>query len=113
MIAKGAEQGGNVSWQAILGEMNRIGQNNLGYMYQHGLGVPKSMEKAFEWYLASARHGNPVGQCNLATLYYRGAGIPRDYKEAARWFRAAADTLAQTPRCRGLQETALARRLLL
>jgi hypothetical protein len=50
------------------------------------------MGKAFEWYLASAQHGNPVGQCNLATLYYLGSGTPRDYKEAARWFRAAADS---------------------
>jgi TPR repeat protein len=50
------------------------------------------MGKAFEWYLASAQHGNPVGQCNLASLYYLGDGIPRDYKEAARWFRAAADS---------------------
>src|SRR6266404_9520644 len=67
-------------------------ENNLASLHQHGQGVPKNMGKAFEWYLASAQHGNPVGQCNLATLYYPGSGIPRDYKEAARWFRAAADS---------------------
>jgi TPR repeat protein len=50
------------------------------------------MGKAFEWYRASAQHGNPVGQCNLAMLYYLGFGTPRDYEGAARWFRAAAES---------------------
>ena len=40
------------------------GQNNLGYMYEHGQGVVQDYIKAVEWYQKSAERGNSIAQNN-------------------------------------------------
>jgi TPR repeat protein len=67
-----------------------LAQNNLGYLYEHGLGVARSDADALGWYARAAEAGLPVAQFNLAMMLLRGKGIPADPKAAATWFAAAA-----------------------
>ena len=43
-------------------------ENNLGVLYETGLGVSLNDVEAAKWYLRSAEGGNPMGQYNLGTL---------------------------------------------
>ena len=65
-------------------------QNNLGYLYEHGLGVVESYSDAFNWYKRAAEAGLPEAQYNLGTLYHHGRGIARNHDLAYKWFSLAA-----------------------
>jgi TPR repeat protein len=72
--------------------------NNLGILYNKGLGVDQDIATAVQLYTRAANLGYPNAQFNLANLYYDGNGIKRDLREAARWYAAAAQgghTLSQ------------------
>lgn len=43
-------------------------QNNLGVLYEEGLGVPQSDEDAFAWFSKSAQQGYRYGQYNLGRM---------------------------------------------
>ncbi len=45
-------------------------QNAIGRCYEKGIGVAKNIEKAIEWYKASADQGNTSAQINLGNCYY-------------------------------------------
>jgi len=62
----------------------------LGYLYEHGKGVPRDYVQAFENYSASAHEGYAPAENNLGTLYHHGNGVPKSLDEAFRWYRAAA-----------------------
>jgi TPR repeat protein len=63
--------------------------DNLGNLFQHGLGVPKDFLEAREWYQKAAAAGAAVGMTNLGRLYVSGNGVPKDYTEALKWFQKA------------------------
>lgn len=65
-------------------------QNNLGYLYEHGLGVAQSFEQALHWYRKASDAGLPEARYNLATLYHHGRGVPRSFENALALFTAAA-----------------------
>ncbi len=65
-------------------------QNNLAYLYEHGLGVPQSYEQALIWYRKASDAGLPEAKYNLATLYHHGRGVPRSPENALPLFTAAA-----------------------
>jgi uncharacterized protein len=67
-------------------------ENNLGVMYEEGLGVEKDYREAANWYRAAAEHGNRTGQYDLANLYATGRGVPLDYVSAYFWYSRAADS---------------------
>jgi len=67
------------------------GQYNLGWMYQHGLGVPEDYVQAATLYRKAAEQGFANAQNQLGMLYKDGNGVPRDDEKAATWFRKAAD----------------------
>lgn len=46
-----------------------LAMNNLGHLYQHGLGVVKNMAKSFELYEQSANAGNTLAMKNLGSLW--------------------------------------------
>jgi TPR repeat protein len=62
----------------------------LGYLYEHGLGVPRDYRQAAENYELAAQQGNPSAQNNLADLYHRGLGVHKDAAKAFGLFLAAA-----------------------
>jgi Sel1 repeat-containing protein len=59
--------------------------NNLGDIAASGLSGAQDFEKAFGWYLAAARAGNPVAAINVMLAYQTGQGIRQDETEAKKW----------------------------
>jgi TPR repeat protein len=57
----------------------------VGYFYDEGLGVGRSIPKAQLWYRRAYRAGNAAAAVNLGLLC-KGRG---DYAGARRWFRKA------------------------
>ncbi|MFB0916313.1 MAG: tetratricopeptide repeat protein, partial [Burkholderiaceae bacterium] len=65
-------------------------QSNIGYLYEHGLGVRQSYVEALEWYRRAANQNLAQAQLNIGTLYFYGYGVERNAREAVRWFRQSA-----------------------
>ncbi|MGI4814724.1 MAG: sel1 repeat family protein [Janthinobacterium lividum] len=75
------------------------GENGLGYLYSHGLGVTQDYGLAAKWYTQAAAQGNRFAQNNLGWLYQNGYGVTRNYQTAASWFYQSAsqgNAVAQT-----------------
>jgi TPR repeat protein len=60
--------------------------NNLGFLYQRGLGVPQNPATALKWYRLGAEHEDPRAQANLGLMYENGSGIPVDPVQACMWY---------------------------
>jgi len=69
---------------------NAIAQNNLGYMYDNGLGVEKNYVEAVKWYRKAADQGNADAGNNLGCMYYNGLGVEKSDTEAVKWLYKAA-----------------------
>jgi TPR repeat protein len=65
-------------------------ENNVGYLYLHGMLVRQDPSRALEWYARAAARGLPTAEYNLAYLYQTGNGVPANPREAARWYEQAA-----------------------
>ncbi|RHZ86859.1 hypothetical protein Glove_43g14 [Diversispora epigaea] len=70
---------------------SHIGQNELGYCYQNGIGTTKDEEKAFQWFLKSAEGENSSGQSNLGYCYNHGIGTIKDEEKAFQWYLKSAE----------------------
>lgn len=68
-----------------------LAQNNIGVMYQNGLGVPKDFGQAVALYRKAAEKGLAPAQSALGFMYENGLGVPKDLNEAVTWYRKAAD----------------------
>jgi TPR repeat protein len=68
---------------------NPLAQNNLGWMYQDGLGVVKDEKQAFEWYKKAADQEYAAAQNNLGWMYYNG--VVGDKRQAFELFQKAAN----------------------
>lgn len=68
-----------------------IAQNDLGFAYTEGRGVPRDEEQALAWYRKAAEQGLALAQNNVAFAYRDGRGVLQDYAQAAAWFRKAAE----------------------
>ena len=66
-------------------------QNELGFIYVAGKGVPQDFGEALRWYGLSANQGHVEAQFNLGLMYDYGKGVGGDYREAAVWYRKAAN----------------------
>ncbi|MGA1207813.1 MAG: tetratricopeptide repeat protein [Litorivicinaceae bacterium] len=91
------------SWLPLAREGVAEAQNNVGLMYERGLGVTQNYPEAMVWYRQAADQGLPEANLNLGLLYYSGYGTQVNDREAYRRFRAAAaDTLAEAQYMVGL-----------
>lgn len=72
---------------AVNGYPNPWAGYALGNLYAAGLGVPRSADTAFRWYLWSAKRGDRFAQREVANAYLHGQGTRRDAAKAAYWFR--------------------------
>jgi hypothetical protein len=63
---------------------------NLANAYEHSLGLPQDLAKAFHWYRKSAAMNNRVAQYDLGMMYLRGRGAPRDLELARNWLTRSA-----------------------
>ena len=68
----------------------RVGQNNLGLLYDLGDGVPQDYAVARQWYEKAAAQNHASAQFNLGLLYANGHGVPQDYAMARQWYEKAA-----------------------
>lgn len=72
-------------------------ENNVGYLYLHGMFLDKDPQRALVWYQRAADRDLPTAEYNLGYLYQTGGGIPANPREAARWYeRAAAQDHAES-----------------
>ena len=62
----------------------------LGFMHEHGFGVPQADEAAFDLYCQGATQGNPFAQAMLGLMYDRGHGVHQDFVQAYKWLDLAA-----------------------
>ena len=90
MDGASARHGHATGLQAMAARGNARAQTQLGYMYQHGLGVPQDHALAAVWYHRAAEQGEPRAQHLLGLLYDKGFGVPLDFIEAYRWLNLAA-----------------------
>jgi uncharacterized protein len=62
----------------------------LGFMYEHGFGVPQAYDAAADLYAQGAVQGNPFAQAMLGLMYDKGHGVPQDFILAYKWLDLAA-----------------------
>ncbi len=65
---------------AAKGNMNAAAE--IGFLYQHGLGVNVNYPLAASWYEAAANRGNMVGMQLFAVLLFKGLGVSQDQTRA-------------------------------
>ncbi|MDO4959982.1 MAG: tetratricopeptide repeat protein [Prevotellaceae bacterium] len=65
--------------------------NFLGSAYYWGDGVKEDRKKAFEYYLTSAKKGNPETQYKIGNCYETAQGTEKDMEKAKEWYRKSAD----------------------
>ena len=65
-------------------------QTLIATLYDRGLGVPRDMEKAAEWYRFAADAGNREGQFAYANMLLRGGGVEADKEAGAEYMKLAA-----------------------
>jgi hypothetical protein len=66
-------------------------EENIGYMFQNGLGVQTDYAKAMSWYVEAAAHGNSNAENQLGWMYQFGQGVKPDDARAVTWYRMSAD----------------------
>ncbi len=66
-------------------------ENNLGAMYESGIGARKDPGEAMKWYRKAAEQGYAAAQNNLGVMFERGQGVQPDNSEAVKWYRKAAE----------------------
>ncbi|USH03455.1 sel1 repeat family protein [Grimontia kaedaensis] len=69
---------------------NARAQNNLGRIYEAGLGTNVDNTKAYYWYNLSAQQGHRIALYNLASLYLNGKGVKSDKEKARHYFELSA-----------------------
>jgi len=62
----------------------------LGFLYEHGFGVPQAYDAAADLYAQGAVQGDPFAQAMLGLMYDKGHGVPQDFVLAYRWLDLAA-----------------------
>jgi TPR repeat protein len=67
------------------------GCTNVGYLYEHGIGVSKDERAAADFYKRSCDSKLPVGCLNLGNVYDGGRVFPKDQKKAAEFYKKACE----------------------
>jgi hypothetical protein len=62
----------------------------LGFMYEHGFGVPQAYDAAADLYGRGAFQGDPFAQAMLGLMYDKGHGVPNNLVLAYKWLNLAA-----------------------
>jgi TPR repeat protein len=65
--------------------------NNLGTLYEQGLGTAADAARALELFRASAELGDPMAMANTGRMLALGKGVPRDTAAALTWLNKAID----------------------
>ena len=76
-------------WRPLAEQGHARAQNNLGRMYDDGLGVPQDYAEALSWYKKAAALGNVFAYYNLGLMYSKGDGVAQDVVLAHMWWTLA------------------------
>ena len=76
-------------WMAAAEAGDPDAQNNVGEIYERGLGGQPNFEAAVIWYKKAADQGYSRALFNLGTLYEQGQGVPKDRLQALNLYRKA------------------------
>jgi TPR repeat protein len=91
-------------WMPLARNGNALAQNNLGVMYQRGLGVAQDFRKAHSWFEKAAAQELAEANVNLGLLYFDGLGVSQDQQKAFSLFSIAArEKLPEAYHMLGLQ----------
>lgn len=63
---------------------------NLGFIYEEGLGVTRDYDRARQWYEKAAARGSSSAMQSLGALFRYEPGLPTNYPRARDWFEKAA-----------------------
>jgi len=77
-------------FQPLAEQGDASAQNNLGWMYEKGQGVPQDYKTAVKWTTLAAEQGDADAQFSLGVMYDNGEGVTRDYVYAYMWLYIAA-----------------------
>ncbi len=67
-----------------------VAMNNIGIIYENGLGVEQNYAMAIGWFEESAALNNTTAMTNLGFMYGNGLGVVQDYTKALEWFEKSA-----------------------
>src|SRR3984893_3568751 len=76
-------------WMAAAEAGDAEAQNNVGEIYERGLGGEPNFEAAVIWYQKAADQGYSRALFNLGTLYEQGSGVEKDRMKALNLYRKA------------------------
>lgn len=76
-------------WKAAANQGQPEAEYDLGLLYAKGLGVPRDLQVAQQWYEAAALQGNAQAEYSLGQMYAQGWGIPPNDASALRWMQIA------------------------
>ncbi len=76
-------------WLAAAEAGDADAQNNVGEIYERGLGGQPNYEAAVIWYQKAADQGYARAMFNLGTLYEQGQGVEKDRLKALNLYRKA------------------------
>jgi uncharacterized protein len=77
-------------WLATAQAGDAEAQNNVGEIYERGVGGQPDYGAAAVWYQKAADQGNSKAQINLGFLYEQGLGVEKDTLKALNLYRQAA-----------------------
>jgi TPR repeat protein len=81
-----------IKWFRKAAEQNyTVAQFQLGWCYEHGLGVRTDYAESLRWYRKAADQNYAYAQFNLGNCYANGVGVAKNYMEATKWYRKAAE----------------------
>lgn len=66
-------------------------QNNLGAMYEDGLGVVPDLAEAARWYHLAAKQGEAHAQHSLGVMLLSGRGVKKNSEKGIYWIHQAAN----------------------
>src|SRR5882724_11841704 len=64
--------------------------NDLGGVFEYGVGVPKNFATALVWYERAAELGHAGAMTHLGQLSESGLDVPQDFASAMHWYEKAA-----------------------
>jgi len=77
-------------WLRRAAEVEPWAAYHIGFMFDHGNGVRRSLARAIKWYTQAAKGGYDSAQLNLGIILANLPGKRRDLSRAMRLYRAAA-----------------------
>jgi TPR repeat protein len=64
--------------------------NDLGALFEYGIGVPQNLATAIVWYERAAESGHIGAMTHLGELSEAGTAVPQDFANARSWYQKAA-----------------------